>query len=237
MKTEPSNSLPGKAPAQVIIGLVVCAVGLAALLTNMNMIELPGIARYWPTLVILGGLAKFLDAENSQERIAFGGVVLVGIALQLNRLGYDVFNFRTLWPLVLVLVGGAVIHQAVTGRRDMAAIKQAAASSADVLDITVLLAGMERGVTSRDFRGGEISAIMGGCELDLRGADIQGEALIQVFVAMGGITLRVPPDWTVELHGTPILGSFDEKTLAPKDKAKRLVIRGYAVVGSVEVRN
>ncbi|MES2901684.1 MAG: DUF5668 domain-containing protein [Pseudomonadota bacterium] len=238
MKTESSCQSQRNAPAQVIIGLIVITVGMVALLTNMNVIDFPGIALYWPVLVIFGGLAKLLDSDNNQERIAFGGVILVGLALQLNRLGYDAFNLRTLWPLALVLVGGAVIHQSLSGRRDKPGLKNPGLTTTDAtLDVTVLLAGMERSVTSKDFDGGEVSAIMGGCELDLRDASMQGDAVINVFVVMGGITLRIPPDWTVELNGTPIMGSLDEKTIAPKDTSKRLIIRGYVILGGVEVRN
>ena len=78
---------------------------------------------------------------------------------------------------------------------------------------------------------------MGGCQLDLRGSSIEGEAVVNVFVAMGGITLKVPPDWTVILHGTPIMGGFDEKTIAAPHNNKRLIIKGYAIMGGVEVRN
>jgi predicted membrane protein len=78
---------------------------------------------------------------------------------------------------------------------------------------------------------------MGGCSLDMRTASIQGEAVINVFAFWGGVTIKCPPDWTVVLQGTPIMGGFEEKTATPPDGSKRLVIRGYAVMGGVEVRN
>jgi len=74
--------------------------------------------------------------------------------------------------------------------------------------------------------------------LDMRSASIAaGEAVINVFAFWGGVTIKCPPDWTVVLQGTPIMGGFDEKTVAPPDASKRLVIRGYAIMGGVEVRN
>ena len=78
---------------------------------------------------------------------------------------------------------------------------------------------------------------MGGCELDMRDASIKGEAVINVFAVFGGISIKVPRDWTVILHGTPIMGGFDEKTNAPPDNTKRLIVNGYAIMGGVEVRN
>jgi predicted membrane protein len=71
----------------------------------------------------------------------------------------------------------------------------------------------------------------------MRTASLNGTAVVNVFALMGGISIKVPTDWTVELEGTPVLGGFDEKTMEPKDNSKRLVIRGTAIMGGVEIRN
>ncbi len=101
------------------------------------------------------------------------------------------------------------------------------------------MGGFERRVNSQAFRGGEITAVMGGCSLDMRSCVMQpeGEAVINVFAFWGGVTIKCPPDWTVVLQGTPIMGGFEDKTIQPPHGAKRLVIRGYAIMGGVEVRN
>jgi hypothetical protein len=41
--------------------------------------------------------------------------------------------------------------------------------------------------------------------------------VINVFAIWGGINIKVPPDWTVVLQGTPMMGGFDEKTAPPPD--------------------
>jgi predicted membrane protein len=107
-----------------------------------------------------------------------------------------------------------------------------------IIDISALLGGFQRRIVSQDFKGGEVTAIMGGVELDLRQASItSGDAVINVFAMCGGITIKVPPDWSVVLQGTPILGGFDERTNAPHDSTKRLVIKGYAIMGGLDVKN
>ena len=47
----------------------------------------------------------------------------------------------------------------------------------------------------------------------------------------------MPPDWSVILQGTPILGGFEEKTIVPPHQNKRLYVIGYAIMGGLEVRN
>ena len=50
--------------------------------------------------------------------------------------------------------------------------------------------GSERRTTSQDFRGGSLSAIMGGISADLRQADIVDHAEISVFVVWGGVDIK-----------------------------------------------
>ena len=107
----------------------------------------------------------------------------------------------------------------------------------ELVDVTAILGGFERSITTQHFKGGDVTAILGGCALDMRSASIDGEAVIDVFAFMGGVTIKCPPDWTVVLHGTPILGGFEEKTAHPVAGTKRLIVKGYAIMGGVEVRN
>ncbi|OBV38654.1 LiaI-LiaF-like domain-containing protein [Janthinobacterium psychrotolerans] len=106
-----------------------------------------------------------------------------------------------------------------------------------IIEVSAILGGFVRRVSSQRFRGGDINVIMAGCEIDLRQASIEGEAVLNVFALCGGITIKVPPDWSVILQGTPILGGFEEKTIVPPHQHKRLYVSGYAIMGGLEVRN
>ena len=106
-----------------------------------------------------------------------------------------------------------------------------------IIEVSAILGGFVRRVSPQRFRGGDINVIMAGCEIDLRQASIEGEAVLNVFALCGGITIKVPPDWSVILQGTPILGGFEEKTIVPPHQNKRLYVIGYAIMGGLEVRN
>ena len=84
-----------------------------------------------------------------------------------------------------------------------------------------------------------MTAIMGGCEIDLRETDIKGEeAVIDVVAIWGGIELRVPMGWNVVVKAMPIMGGVDDKTYPSKEgKSKRLVIDGNIIMGGVEIKN
>ena len=98
---------------------------------------------------------------------------------------------------------------------------------------------MKKQVSSQEFTGGEASAIMGGISLDLRQAKIKNdEAVLDVFAFWGGVEIRVPEDWHVVVQAVPLLGGFEDKTFHPKSGTnKRLVIKGYAIMGGAEVKN
>ena len=97
---------------------------------------------------------------------------------------------------------------------------------------------LSRGSNSPAFRGGDLTAVMGGCEIDLRQAEINGDAAIDVFAVWGGIEIRVPENWSVAFRVTPILGGVEDKTRPSLGaSAHRLTIRGVVVMGAVEVKN
>ena len=102
-----------------------------------------------------------------------------------------------------------------------------------------VLGGVGRKCASRDFRGGSMTAIMGGCEVDLRQASIaSGSATIDAFALWGGIEIRVPRDWTVVSKGIGLLGGFGDSTAPPPaPTGKVLVVRGMAIMAGVEIKN
>ncbi|HET8646769.1 MAG TPA: LiaF domain-containing protein, partial [Vicinamibacteria bacterium] len=102
-----------------------------------------------------------------------------------------------------------------------------------------LLGGVKRISRATDFPGGSCSAMLGGCEIDLREAAMpEGRtAVLDTLALMGGVEVRVPDDWSVETRGMAVLGGFEDKTRRPLDDRKKLVVTGLAVMGGVEVKN
>jgi len=106
------------------------------------------------------------------------------------------------------------------------------------MTVVAVMAGVSRGNNSRAFRRADLFAFMGGCEIDLRKAAINGEAVVDLFCMWGGIEIRVPEDWTVVSQIVPLMGGVDDKTRPPQAAtAHRLTLRGMALMGGVEVKN
>jgi predicted membrane protein len=105
-----------------------------------------------------------------------------------------------------------------------------------------IFGGTQRKIAAQDFKGGDALAIFGGLELDLRGAKMAGDrAVLDVNATFGGVELRVPESWHVEVKTVAVFGGVDDKTIPPKSDpntpAPCLVLTGTTVFGGVSVRN
>ena len=228
------------AKSQMVLGVLVIVMGLLFLLDNLDILDVHRAISFWPMVFIIAGVVKLYDTGTRGGQLVGAALVGLGVLITLDRMDVIDFNVRTMWPLFFIGFGIYTIYRARTGQRliQIDGVKgEKDLDGEGVVDITAVLAGFERRVFTPSFRGGEITAIMGGCSLDLRNCSIEKEAVVNVFALWGGVTLKVPPDWTVVLNGTPIMGGFEEKTATPPDNSKRLVVQGYAIMGGVEIRN
>lgn len=108
-------------------------------------------------------------------------------------------------------------------------------------DYMAIFGGIKQRVTVKNFRGGRLTAMCGGFEVDLTRADIDGQtAVIDASALMGGGEIRVPPTWIVEIQGIAILGGYTDEThqeIADPATAKRLIVKGIAALGGVVIKN
>jgi len=224
----------GSAASQLLIGALIIVVGLLFTLENLGVAHATQYLSYWPAGLIAIGLVKLWDSREGHGGGLGGFVItLVGLWLLLESIVDIRISFSDMWPMLLVFLGGYLVWRGLTGPRRLAST-----DDHSVLSAMAILSGVNRGNNSPAFRGGDLTAVMGGCEIDLRQAAINGDATIDVFAVWGGIEIRVPENWTVAFHVTPILGGVEDKTRPSLGStAHRLMIRGVVVMGAVEVKN
>lgn len=219
---------------QVVVGVFAVLLGVLFTLDNLGVMDAGEYLAYWPALIVILGVVKLFLPGTSGK--VWGAVfVIIGGVLLLRSMDLYYIRFRDFWPLVLVLVGGSLLWGSYVRRKH----STAGSTTDTIVNGTAILGGFKRTIASQDFRGGELTAVLGGCEIDLRQAVIRGdEAVINIFAFWGGVELRVPENWTVVLQGLPILGGFSDETRGDAGPgAKRLVITGTAFMGGAEVKN
>lgn len=256
--------------AQMVLGVMVVVIGLLFLVDNLGWIHLDFRRLLVPTVLLLAGVLKLTHARSNSGNVIGVVLVCVGSIGILRGIGFLDFDWRDIWPVLLIIAGIGIVYKASiasnggsSGSGDWSGSDRSGSDGSrsddsqasfqapghepfkaprggegdEVINFVSVVGSSNRRVTSQNFRGGEVTAILGGADLDLRQASIQGEAVLNVFSLAGGITIKVPVDWTVVMEGTAIIGGFEEKTAPPSAGGKRLVLRGYSILGGLEVRN
>ena len=221
---------------QLILGLAIAAAGILFTLDNLHVLDAREFLRYWPVVLVAIGMVHFSQATSAADKLGAAIWILVGGLLLANRIGFVHTNVWNLWPLLLVLVGGRIVLQTVS--RD-AVGSGAGADASPIVSCVVVMGGFERKVTSPEFRGGEITAFMGGGKLDLRETvPAGGQAVVNVFALMGGFEILVPETWSVSSEVTPFMGGIEDKArTSTSPSAPRLIIRGFVMMGGITLKN
>ena len=130
-----------------------------------------------------------------------------------------------------------------TAWTDRAAPGSARTHEGGRVSLFALLGEAKRASNDNPFRGGEMTAFMGGCVLDLRQALIApgDEARLNLVGMMAGHEIWVPRGWMVMSDVVPIMGGVDDKRLAPleplPDNPPRLRVKGVIVMGGVVIKS
>ena len=116
------------------------------------------------------------------------------------------------------------------------------------VDATSTLGGITDRNVSRNFRGGRLTAFLGGVSVDLRQAEIvERPARIHVNAFLGGVEISVPHHWNVKKAIQPIAGGVDDRRPpvrhpaddddGPPDNTPDLVITGSVLLGGLLIRD
>lgn len=216
--------------ARILTGLGIITVGIFALLGSFNIIDFKNIADvWWPLILIFAGLIMLInDIRNYLWALI---VMAAGGAFLIRELGYSDFNiFQLFWPVVLILIGGSVLFNR--------SARKANTNDKGHDDLFAFLGGVDNKNISADYKGGKVTAVMGGVSLDLRKAKISKEATLQVLSFWGGIEIKVPKDWIVKSSASAVLGGIENSTNTEHKKdAPTLVITGDVIMAGVEIKN
>jgi len=215
--------------SQAVLGGFIVLVGVVALLGQLGIVTVSLgdlLSTWWPLVIIAVGLAALFAVPRAWVGPVF--VIAIGIFFQLDSLDLvRVDVWALLWPIAIILVGLALLTR-LGARGD----------DDETINSAVIWWGSERRTRSQNFRGGSLSAIMGGIAVDLRQADLADRADISVFVLWGGVEIKVPPTWRVRVSGLPLLGGWDDKTQPPADPhAPELNVHVTSIMGGAEIKN
>jgi predicted membrane protein len=224
---------------RLVLGIGVIILGLFLTLDQIPILRdsraMEFLIDLWPLILVAMGVTKIKQSTSSNNTGGYT-LVIVGLFLLLITLGHGHFA-ELIWPAILVAAGISIVLNALKQHRRVPPELQ---RSQDFSQGTAILSGFKHRVMSQAFKGGELTAIFGGFELDLRQAAIEGNsAQLDLFILFGGGEIRVPEGWDVVVQVTAIAAGVDNKaaTLPLEDGTRpKLVITGTMLFGGAEIK-
>ncbi len=233
----------------LFFAIIVIAAGALLLLRGLGALpwEVSRIILSWQMLLIVIGVFNIFSTQHKVS-----GYILVGIGgfFMIDKLFYlNVGFWQVAWPLVLIGVGIAILlnHHKKLGRGFRYnhfgdEHNESNDDDGEYIDEVTVFSGTEKTITSKNFRGGKITSIFGGTEINLTQADLSSERnYIEVVSIFGGSTLIVPPHWDVKVEVTAVFGGFTDKRYnrpdIEKDSTKVLRVQGVVIFGGGEIKS
>ncbi|MBZ5500813.1 MAG: DUF5668 domain-containing protein [Acidobacteriia bacterium] len=256
-------------PPNIFFGLVIVALGVIFFLDQQGIFPAHEAFRFfWGAIIIFWGVKIVVHAHGGSGQIWGALVIFVGATSVANELGLLHIHIASLWPLGLIAFGvwklldatgsippgprpsegqdwGEKVRSSFNPAEGQAP-SEPAVPAAEVGDSefnqTVILSAFKRRVTSQHFKYAKVGVVLGGFNIDLTGANMDGDrAVIHVDSVFGGGEIRVPDTWKVTLEAGAVGGAFvDETYPRPADASapvKQLIVRGAVVFGGVIIKN
>ncbi len=243
---------------RVIGGLILVAVGAALLLQRMDF-PIPDWLFTWPMILILVGV--YTGFKHNFQNASWIILMAIGGFFLFDKIFMSVSLEPYFWPIFIIFIGIVFIlrprrskwwdqnrQQFRNDWKDKWQYKGTndspedyVADSNDYFRINSVFSGVKRTVLSKTFKGGSISCVFGGAEIDLTQADISGNVVIRIEAVFGGAKILVPANWVVQNEIDGVFHGVEDKrntmTAAAMNPEKVLVLRGSAVFGGIEIRS
>ncbi|MDX1621020.1 MAG: DUF5668 domain-containing protein [Nitriliruptorales bacterium] len=215
---------------RALVGLALIALGAIFLLDQTGSADAGEIIRvWWPVLFFIAAALDFFARPArpiSAAVFALLGASFLGVTTGV----IDASVWAMMWPVAIIVLGvWLLVRRTPTSA--------APPSEDEIVDVTVLFSGRRVVNTGHPFRGGTATAIFGGVELDLTGAELDAEATLDVVALFGGVDIEVPAGWHVRLDGPAIFGGHESHVRAPSTPdAPILRVRATAMFGGIDVK-
>ena len=243
METSVEQIIRRQKMKKLAFGVVVIITGLLLMAFNFDILPYgwKHVFFSWQMLLIAIGLISVFGSDSRMPGmiLIFIGAFFIIPEIFVMHISF----FRLFWPFILIGIGLMIL----TNRGFNAKLKHRFGNYSTTLpeegfiNENNIFSGSKHRVNNQVFRGGKISNIFGGTEIDLTQAQLpEGTTILTVDCIFGGVTLIVPADWKVVLNMNAIMGGFSDKRIVikePTDPSKVLIVRGSAIFGGGEIKS
>lgn len=230
-----------KARDKGIFGIMLAMIGVILLLKTLGVFA---VVPMIPVILIFVGL--FIGIKTRFRNIVWLIPIIIGLAKlspPFYIMGHPSREF--ILPAVFILGGLAIALGRKKHHRECRGNYKGMTTgitSEDTLNIDVTFGGRKEMVTSKSFKGGNISSTFGGCEVNMLQADTTESTIeLNVKASFSGIELIVPSHWDIQNEIEPSFASVDDErtmqTAAGTEERKTLILRGTCSFGNIEIKS
>jgi predicted membrane protein len=228
---------------RILSGILVVIVGAVLLLKQFGF-AFPEWLFTWEMLIIVIGL--YIGIKHDFKHMGWLILVLIGCVLLIDDILPETHLENYIWPVVIIFIGIAMISTA--GRRkerwrswrEHCKNNSNAENNENMLDAISIMGGVKKNIITKDFKGGEITCVLGGAEINLSQADFNGSVILEITQVFGGTLLIVPSNWEIQSENIAILGGIEDKrsmTEHTKPSSKILILKGVTIFGGIDIKN
>lgn len=236
------NYKPKQSQSHIWVGGFLLIIGVIYLLNRIGF-DMPDFLFSWQMFLIALGI--FIGIRKNFEGVGWMILILIGSIFLINE--FFVFGELRKFILPIIFIGSGLFFIFRPSRsknyvedHESGTSPIAGATGQDYIDTTSIFGGSKRKIFSKNFRGGDMTNIFGGSEIDLTQADINGTAVLDVTALFGGATLLVPSHWNVISEAVAaIMGEVKDKRVMKTlpEANKTLVIKGTVMFGGIDIKS
>lgn len=240
---------------RIAAGLILVVIGGVLLAGKMGL-YIPEWVFSWPMLVIAIGV--FVGARHGFRSPGWLIPVVIGGVFLIDKIYPGTPLKPYIIPALIIFIGLVMIFKPRSkwknkwkeehwrnwrehheNRSYGSGYNYGNASSEDYIDSVAVFGGVKKTIISKDFKGGEITCVFGGSEINMMQADINGKVVLEATQVFGGTKLIIPPHWQLQPEMTAIMGGIEDKRplTSNADPNKVLVIKGTTLFGGIEIRS
>jgi predicted membrane protein len=249
--------------SRALLGTIIIFIGALYLLKTLDLINLDisHIIFSFPFILFFIGIVILI---NSGSKVFGLMLTFIGAVFLIPKLFPNIeLNSDIIIPVLIIAFGIQILFKRRGYRHDIdpaqwedvvdkklshafrhahyGSYKRWKTGDNNYIDDISIFGGGHKTIISDNFKGGNITCIFGGSEIDLTQCKLaEGDVIIDAIMIFGGTTITVPKEWNVRVNVTPIFGGFSNKVFripgTPIDTTRTLVIRGAAILGGGEIK-
>lgn len=220
-----------------IWGVLLVLLGALIAIDAMGIKEIDFFFEGFWTLFIIIPCAVGLVTERDKK----GNLIGLAVGVFLLLVCRDIIDIDMLWkllvPAILIIIGVSLIFKDVFNKKFNSKVKKLNAKMPENANFGAFFSGEDVNFNGSAFEGADLNAVFGGLKLDLRGAVIDHDVVVNASAIFGGIDIYVPQNLNIKVQSSSLFGGVSGvKNQTVSDMMPTVYIKASCMFGGVTLK-